>query len=173
MPTPRTNAPPTPLTKPPAVEHELLIRDSDDTFVVIGSLLGFGSSETIQHTGHAGNGDHAPRGHRCSACRWFEVRIIEVNSVTDELTSGNNVLNVRRVDPPARFLVHTVGRTEVPTERQYVRSSWVNGGLEMVEALTVRKHNDTFIAGPSQKALAIASEFDEGIRDAYVNRAVA
>lgn len=157
-----------PTTAPPITEHELLERDSDETFIVTGKLLGFASSETNQHSGHSS--DFAPRGVRCSACRWFEVRIIEVDEVIDELRNDDNIIRQRKTPPQAQFLVHTVGRTEIPHERQYVRVEWCAGGPTILNALTVRKKNDTFMTGSSHKALAMASEYNDDIRDAYENR---
>jgi hypothetical protein len=160
---------------PPVTRHELLERDSDEIFTVTGRLIGYGSSETTQHSHE---GDYVAGKQRCSACRWFEVRIIEVESVITEFTSSDEHLDPFITAPPARYLVHTVGRTEIPSERQYVRVEWCDGGPTIINALTVRKRRpdgspDVFIAGPSHKALSLAAQHDDDIRDAYADRAVA
>jgi hypothetical protein len=159
IPTRQTTAPPSP---PEVRTWELASRNNGPRFNIQGRLLGFASSEVAQH-------DHlsefTPAGKRCSACRWFEVRIFEVESLINEFKDLES--------PEARFLVHTTGRTEIPGETDRIRAYWTDSGFEVTECLTVRKPNDTFITGPSARALAQASQFNQDIADGYVNRAVA
>jgi len=161
-------------TDPPALPEvrvwELASRDNGPRFTISGRLLGFASSEVAQHDHRS---EFTPAGKRCSACRWFEVRIFEVKWTLQELERGDDIINARNVEPEARFLVHTTGRTEIPGEMDRVRAYWTDSGFEVTECLTVRKPGDTFITGPSARALAQASQFNDDIADGYVNRAIA
>lgn len=161
-----TAAPP---TLPEVRAWELASRDDAPRLTIQGRLLGFATSEVAQHDHHT---DFAPRGQRCSACRWFEVRIFEVTEVLAPVDDGR-VSGVWHKEPEARFLVHTTGRSEVPSETDRIRAYWTDSGFEVIECLTVRKPNDTFIPGPSARALAQASQFSEDIADGYINRAIA
>lgn len=136
-------------TRPVFKEVKLFGRDQAP-FVFEGALIGASSSRGDEHS-HAA--DYALRGSRCSACRWFSVDIY--------------------VRPDGSYVVHTVGDTVVPGERRFSRVSETTSGYEVVELLTVRKPgNEPFITAQSARALAQASSVDDGVRDAYVDRAV-
>lgn len=72
--------------------RELRFRARDDEEVVVrGRLLAFGTSEREDHTDHAAA--FASKHDRCSACRWFEVSIAQVeaelsNDCTCEIPAG-------------------------------------------------------------------------------------
>lgn len=128
-------------------------------FEVDGRILGKASSHEPRHSPHGEepNVEYAPKGLRCSGCRWFEVHIYGSNPNTRQL----------------KYLVFTRGATIVPGERNYDKLVWTDSPYEVLETLTVRKRGiDPSLPGPSAKALAQAAALDDGIRSAYLNRAV-
>jgi hypothetical protein len=125
--------------------HELPTRDGP--LRVLARLLGYNSSRQDDHT-HTG--PHAERGERCSACRWFEVRIFEVVESEHD----------------AHYLLHTLGGTTVPGEITKCRASWTNSALELVELLTDRFGNVPYT---SRRALAQAGDVDQSLRAAYLD----
>jgi hypothetical protein len=71
------------------------------------------------------------------------------------------------------YVVHTVGESVVPGETRLSRISPTPSAYEVIELLTVRRREqEPFIAAQSSRALAQAAELDDGLRDAYINRAV-
>lgn len=158
-------------TKPNLRSFELVGRD-DAPFTFVGVRLGHGSSERDQHNHET---DFAPRRVRCSACRWFEVAIYRRYSLTGvDLETDPNRPQTYPVEPVAHdYVVHTVGVSIVPGETRLSRISVTESAFEVVELLTVRKSDeDAFITAQSARALAQASDLDDGVREAYVNRAV-
>jgi hypothetical protein len=138
-------------TRPVFKEIRLFGRDKEP-FVFEGALIGVSSSRGNEHS-HVGRTQYAVRGVRCSACRWFSVEIY--------------------LRPDDSYVVHTVGDTIVPDERRLARVTATTSGYEVVEILTVRKPGaEPFITAQSARALAQASSVDDGIREAYVDRAV-
>lgn len=107
---------------------------------------------------------YAPPGDRCSACRWFEVRIFEVDSYKNDngaWVSGD------------KYLVLTCGLSDVPGEVAKRRAHWTNSPFAVLEALTQRRGSTAFLPATSARVLAEAAAVDADIADAYVNRAVA
>ena len=108
---------------------------------------------------------YAAPGDRCSACRWFEVRIFEVDSYQQSdrasWVSGD------------RYLVLTYGLSDVPGEVAKRRAQWTNSPFSVLEVLTQRRGSQAFLPATSAKVLAEASGNDPDIKDAYINRAVA
>lgn len=91
--------------------------------------------------------------------RWFEVTIY--------------------ADDDGEYVVHTVGRTELPDERDLGRVERTSSPYDVIELLTVRRtsarhgHGDRRASAPyipraSARALAQAAEFDDGLHDAYL-----
>lgn len=155
-------SPPQP-TGPQLQDHEVLGRD-DVPMKIRGRLLGFASSQTDEHQFHPG--DFARPGSRCSACRWFECRIFEVDT---EYTPTSDV------EPPrARYLVLTYGLSDVPGEVDKRRASWTDSPFEIIELLTQRGREDrqAFLPAASARAVAQAANWSEEIQRAYVDRAV-
>jgi hypothetical protein len=127
-----------------------------------GRLLGAGTSRAEHHS-HAE--PFAARGAKCSACRWFEVALYRRRRPT---TSAD-----AEVSHTFDYVVHTVGGTAVPGEERRSRVSYTSSAFEVIELLTVRPHHgEPFIAQQSARALAQAAQFDDDIRDAYINRAI-
>lgn len=107
----------------------------------------------------------AAPGDRCSACRWFEVRIFDVESYWN--SERNSWVN------GDKYLVLTHGLSDVPGEVAKRRAQWTNSPYTVLEVLTQRRGQSAFLPATSAKVLAEASGNDVDIRDAYVNRAVA
>lgn len=126
-----------------------------DEVTVQGYLLGRATSEKESHNHST---DFTPDGQRCSACRWFEVLIIDT-SEDDEV--GTN------------YLVYTCGRTMLPREHDRTRFVYTDSPHEVVSALVVRQHGQPKLPVASDRALSQAAYLDDEIGDAYVNRAVA
>lgn len=146
-----------------------------------GRFVGFGSSWTDNHWGH--REEFVPRGSRCNACRWFELRIfrelsddVEVPSESTPEQLARLYANAARHDQLGDFVVYKVGMSIVPDEIPYCRYDVIASPHEVVEALTTRKHTDNgpvaFITKPSAMALASGARYDDDLEDAYVNRAV-
>lgn len=143
-----------PVAVPPAADHRLPgFEPGDPRGAVRGRLLGSASSRRPSHN-HAG--PVLPEGARCSACRWFEVRIVRV------------------ADDPAAWLVYTAGFSDLPGEVTIPKVVRTTSPWEVVELMTIRNSKDgTIIPRPNARALAQAAGHDELIQDAYVNRATA
>ena len=130
---------------------ELVGRDGGTIKITAAALLG---SDTSRRAEHNHNEDYQRRGARCSACRWFSVYLY--------------------VTRDGEYVVHTVGDTVVPSEKRLSRVTRTGSPFAVIEALTVRRPNEEpYLTPQSQRALAEAAELDEGIREAYINRAVA
>lgn len=156
-------------TAPAVREHRVTGRDGEE-LAFAGRLIGFASSQRDDHTHRAA--DHAEPGQRCSACRWFEVRIFSVES---ELAPdpGDPEEFENETEARGRYLVLTYGRSEVPGETDKRRAVWTDSPFEVLEVLTQRDRGAPFLPTASARALAQAAAFDDALADAYVNRAVA
>lgn len=133
----------------------------DRTLVFRGTLIGMSTNRRSTHTGHAAT-PHAPTTVRCTGCRWFETRVYRLDTTDSEALAG------------MRYVLHFVGRSLVPGERDLPRHEVVRGGHEVVESYTMRKPGEQpFITKPGARVLAQAATYDAAIEDAYVNRATA
>jgi len=125
-------------------------RDGVDEFR--GRMLGFGSSFRREH-------NHDAPSHRitqrCAACRWFELRIFKTES--------------------SMYIVHSIGPSIIPNEITFSRISYTTSPYEVVELCTVRRgqSGEPYLPAAAARALSQAAAQDNGIKDAYVNRAVA
>lgn len=155
-------------TTDPPVEIQTVASPSDDvSYRFLGQQLAGSSSQWVTHNHED---EFVLPGGRCSACRWTSVDIyraatrIDGQPFNDEpATSG----------PLGKYLVVTSGQTIVPGEQTFVRCVWTNSPYEVFEVLTQRKNGRVSLPGPAARALSQAAEYDDGINDAYVNRAVA
>lgn len=126
-------------------------RGHEHEFHFTGKLLAEESSYSDQHVKliHDEN-SFAPQGDRCSACRWFEVRIY-----------------ARCLDgEPAGWVVETVGNTVVPSEvaRRQVRVTDVP--RRVVAALVQQKGGgEPFLPATSKRVLDRAADEDERLAD--------
>jgi hypothetical protein len=154
-------------------DYVLPTRDGPAT--VRGRLIGFASSHRDDHN-HPGH-EFAPitnietnRRAHCTACRWFEVRIIQ---------EYDDNYDPSRVDVPhvdslcVGYVVHTLGGSVVPDDTIFCRLARTESPYEVVELLTVRRDGQVMLPGHSARVLAQASHYDEYLADAYVNRAAA
>lgn len=153
--------------------------EEDTYYRTIGRFVGFGSSWTDNHWGH--REEFVPRGSRCNACRWFEIRIFrELDVDPSDVPVGTDLerlfVDARRAGNLGDYIVYKAGMSAVPNEIPYCRYDKISSPFEVVEALTTRRHTDSgpqaFITKPSAMALASGARFDVELEDAYVNRAV-
>lgn len=116
-----------------------------------GVLLGSASSRRNNHSPH--EGDCALPGVRCSACRWFEVRIFR--TIEQE------------------YVVEMTGQTVVYGEKTRHRAELTRSPHWVVEVLTQRDNDRRFIPLVSKRALSEAAANDVALEDAYLRRTVA
>lgn len=164
----------------PMNNNYTIIGRNDETIYIHGRRLGFATSHRDTHDHLLAPGSTntvcitdqetgqrivcAAPGTRCSACRWFEVRLYAVAHEFD--TVGGEI--------PRRgtYLVVTSGVSIVPGEIIMRRASWTDSPYEVVELLTQRRGERPFLPTPSARVLSQAAAWDNGIRDAYIDRAV-
>lgn len=131
---------------------------------ITGRLLGAATGQRPGHTHTATDGPNSqvPFGRtRCAACRWSEIYIFRVEA-------GDG-------PPNSQYAVYTLGPSIVHGERTFANLRWASSGHEVVELCTVRKGDRAtpFLPAAHGRALAMASDVDGRIENAYVNRAVA
>lgn len=129
-----------------------------------GKLIGIGSSYRPVHTHQ---GDYADKASvpKCSACRWFELRVFTVDEPIPEFS-----VNVR-------YLVYFTGISLVPGEHQRCRYELAITAWEVIEAMTLRHRlptgeSNVYLSTVASRALAMAAGHNADIREAYINRAV-
>lgn len=136
------------------------------TMTFLGRLLGRGTTETDMHRGHA-EGEHAQRGQRCSACRWYECTIYEIDNDGEQM----------------KFLVHTQGDTRVPGESLIPRAMFSTTATGVVDLLVQKQplarpdpyDRETWtwskprLSRSARMALEQASVFNDEIRQAIAN----
>lgn len=142
--------------------------DGTEDVTIGGRLIGVHSSRRDTHTDHAGEFASRPQSatdriNRCSACRWFELRVFTLTSFQDAPASG--------------YLVYFWGATAVPGEQQRRRHIRADSAWSLVESLTQRSRlpsgqSNIYLSRPAAAVLAMASGYDKNVQDAYVNRAV-
>lgn len=128
-----------------------------DSVTIEGEFLGLGSSWRPRHQNHEGTEYAPPRTH-CSTCRWTEIRIFG--------------LDPEKTNALAEYLVVKRGASAVPDEQDFVEWEWLVTGDEVLEKLTTRRGTDAFLTAPASRAASQAAEFDNGLRNAWRNRAV-
>lgn len=134
------------------------IVSGDTTFAVHARFLGMSTSFIKEHN-HPTNRS-ARVNERCRACRWFEPRIF------------------REVGGQQRYLVHRTGHSIVAGEETFTSFEWVVGAYKVIEVMTTRRNGNStrtapFLTHPAARVLAQAASYDDDMRDAYINRAVA
>lgn len=135
--------------------HHSITTKQQGTVDFYGSLIGHATSGSNRHNHRS---EIVAPGDSCSACRWFEAELYQ------ELYPDVNTVK--------GYVIHTIGRSEVPGEIDYARVLRSDSAFEVVELLTVRQKGAVFLPAPSSRALAQASSVDNDIREAYINRAV-
>lgn len=158
----------------------LLKGRDDEEFEIYGRLIGYSSSRGLAHSDHPetdenGNRLYAPESHRCSRCRWFEVRIFVVEKAFGDICTCGAI--DRDEDacapfcgekaPDKRYLLLTYGLSEVPGHIQRRSAYWTNFPYEILEKLVQSGPRGTFLPKTSALAVAQAASCDEGMRYAY------
>lgn len=144
----------------PPHEVELRTEGPEQVERVFGRLIGFASSRREEHR-HPGS-TWAPvtdlatrRREHCTACRWFEVRIVrEHDPVTHE---------------PVGYVVHTLGNSAIPDDRVFARVARTTSPFEVVELLTKRRHGRVELPAHSARALAAAAQYDVDLERLYLD----
>lgn len=139
--------------------------ETRDGFVQItGRLLGAATGQRPTHSHTTLDGPTLSDGRmatRCAACRWSEIYIFRVEA-------GDG-------PPNSQYAVYTLGPSIVQGEKTFANLRWASSGHEVIELCTVRKGDRAapFLPAAHARALAMASDVDGRIENAYVNRAVA
>ncbi len=141
--------------QPRVLKWEIDVHEGDDgmtTEVITGRLLGFSSGQEDKHTKHPG--EWAPQKFKCAACRWVDVSIYDIGP-----------------DPAARarhrngvYLIHTVGRSDLPHEKDFVRIAPARNAPHAFEMVHTRQGGNATLSVPSGQAFAEASQYDEKLR---------
>jgi hypothetical protein len=147
------NSPPPLLPLPPFETHEIELRQEDGSIVVQtihGRLLGSHSNMAQEHGGGPnGKGPHpeafAPERVQCFACRWTEVSIYDTRKNPS--------------DPPA-YLVHTIGRSDKPGEKDFVRTQSARTATKLLEALVGKQRGSRTMPVSGSMAFAEAAAYD-------------
>lgn len=130
----------------PAVNSD---NDLPTTLKFRGSFLGFGTTQRDQHSNHSLDFADPTLGEKCTACRWFELRIFD------------------DVDSDCYILLYS-GRSIVPSESQRFRVERVYTAYELIEAVTVKREGTPqYLSVPAVRALSQAAGFDTDIAAAY------
>jgi len=123
-----------------------------------GLLLGEGTSHSERHVRLVHDpGSFAAPGERCSACRWFEVRVYAFYEPADDEPDGAP----RR----AGYYVETVGKTVVPGEVDRHRVRRVTEPRRVVATLVQEKDGRVFVPQPSRTALDQAADRDDRLAE--------
>lgn len=131
--------------------HTVVLPAQNGTKMTLNDTMMLGHETSHRATHYKHTTEFAAHGSRCSACRWFEVSLFR--------TSTN-------------YVIWSCGHTIVPGEQSRITIHETDNEFTVVEHLTVRKGSTVFLPQPSALVLAQASKYDDGIQDAYLNRAV-
>lgn len=116
---------------PTADKHRLSQADGS-AWEFEGTLLGFGTSRRGSHQDHP-PGVYPKPGARCSGCRWAEISIYRALDGT--------------------YVVHIVGRSDVPGERSRIRTIWAKDASAALDGLLVTRPRKFSPNGDSQLEL--------------------
>lgn len=148
-----------PVAMPPLENHILEVPGSGEGPVektITARLIGSNSSGQDEHEDH--DGDWAPRKFRCPRCRWMEVDIYA------DVTDGD------RTYP---YLVHTVGRSDVPGESDRPRFIPATNTMMVLGALMSHQGSETRLAVAAKMALLEAAGYDDDLKDEVRSRGIA
>lgn len=149
------------MTAPPATKAFTVPLRTGKELDFTGRLLGSASSWQREHRPH--DGEHAPVGLRCSACRWIELEIYAVDQVLGQFDPDADQVRDNPEDPPARYLVHKRGMSNVEGEIELFNNTWIDRGLEVVRAMVYKDA----LRGANRDAVAAAARHDPDIAKAY------
>lgn len=127
-------------------------RGLEQEFTFHGQLLASESSHSKTHQKliHDWPGEYAPQGDRCSACRWFEVRIYR--RCTDE-------------GAPHSWVVETVGETIVPGENTRRQVRVTDKPRRVLSMLVQQRGSETFLPAISKRVLDRAADLDDQLAE--------
>jgi hypothetical protein len=111
---------------------------------------------TSRQAVHSHPGDYVTDTRKCHRCRWFEPRLFRE-------TSG-----VRR------YLIYTIGCSDVPGEIDLIRLRWARDGYEAVSLLKT-PHPVTgvrSIVGVTQRVLEQAAVYEKDLVDALMSEGI-
>lgn len=153
--------PATPLRSgaPAYQDHELYGRDGQRVVVHASQL----AATSSQEPSHRHLGAHAPKNWRCGACRWFEVaiyRLIDSTELPNESFADT-------VPPDTRYVVHTVGRSNVPGEIDFGRVAPAATPHKVLELLTQWNQSRPRLPNASAEAVDAAAMYDGDLDAAY------
>lgn len=140
----------------PAYRQDFVLRDYDfdnhrmKMVSFNGRLIGSATSREIEHN-HPGDRT-AVRGERCSACRWFEVRIYIDERAREQ-----------RDRRDGGYVLETVGRTKVAGENDRFRTRLFHDPWMVIAKLVKRMGDNTFLPTVAQVALEQAGEHDPAL----------
>lgn len=81
-------------------------------------------------------------------------------------------VDIYREKETGKFYVHVIGATTLSGETTRYRLDQTMSPYEIIELLTAHVGGRSYIPRQSARALAQAAQWDDDVRDAYVNRAV-
>ena len=114
-----------------------------------GQFLGWATSKQDTHS-HAGA--FAPDSRKCPGCRWFEPRLF------------------RESDGDRRFVLYTVGCSDVPGEVDHIRYRFARDAHEAVFTMTASRRQGTgpgrFLSAPARGMFDQAVRFESEIATA-------
>jgi hypothetical protein len=116
--------------------------DFDATF------LGVASARQDKHNHE---GEHAPKGRRCPACRWYEPRIFKI---------ADN----------GKYLLYTLGCSDIPGEIDVPRYRYAADAFEAIFNMATHDpdKNTRFLTTPAKMMFLMAAEHDDAVADALV-----
>lgn len=126
--------------------------DDEGILHVEATFIGVGSTWFPRHGDHFPATEYAAKGTRCGHCRWFEMRLFQVD------------LN--------DYLLHFTGRSIVPGERDLHRHERAWSPMEVIERGSVRSpgRGTVLLTRPAALMLAQAVAFDPDLAEAYARR---
>lgn len=119
-----------------------------ETLDLSGTFLGVASARQDKHN-HPGK--FAPKGRRCPACRWYEPRIF-------------------RVDGNGKFLLYTLGCSDIPGEIDVPRYRYATDAHEAIFNMATHdpEKNTRFLTTPARMMFLMAAEHDPSIAEALL-----
>lgn len=123
------------------------IEDAEGLYCVEGELLGYATSQSVEHS-HPEGSRPIPKV-RCAACRWFEIAI---------------------VDHDGLFVIGRANRSSVAGEDDWFTAVTEVGTAEsLIEELTqTNERGVKYLSTTVKEALSLVAEFDDDV-DALVN----
>lgn len=118
------------------------------TIDIGASFLGVASARQDKHN-HPG--DHAPKGRRCPACRWYEPRIFKIEGT-------------------GKYLLYTLGCSDIPGEIDVPRYRYATDAFEAIFNMATHdpEKQVRFLTTPARMMFLMAAQHDPAIADALI-----